>query len=80
MRLIDADRGWPLGKQDFKPSQPIYEKVNGNGLLTVTVYDGDVLQIILTGHPSLNVNEDIIGENCDKALKSLLPPRNRGKH
>ena len=52
---------WPLGNQDFKPSQLIYEKVNGNGLLTVNVYDGDDLQIILTGHPALNVNEDIIG-------------------
>jgi Ca2+-binding RTX toxin-like protein len=61
LKAIDADRGWPLGNQDFKPSQLIYEKVNGNGLLTVNVYDGDDLQIILTGHPPLNVNEDIIG-------------------
>ena len=30
-------------------------------LLTVNVYDGDDLQIILAGYPPLNVNEDIIG-------------------
>jgi hypothetical protein len=30
-------------------------------LLTVNIYDGDELQIILTGYPPLNVNEDIIG-------------------
>jgi Ca2+-binding RTX toxin-like protein len=35
LKAIDADRGWALGNQDFKPSQLIYEKVNGNGLLTV---------------------------------------------
>jgi Ca2+-binding RTX toxin-like protein len=46
LKAIDANTGWPLGNQDFKPSQLIYEKVNGNGLLTVNVYDGDDLQII----------------------------------
>ena len=43
--------------------------------LTVNVYDREDLQIILTGHPALNVNED----KLDNVFEALRVPQIAGK-